>query len=302
MDANTLDNPLLIERVRPVIRYRTATVDGLEIFYRAAGEPDRPTILLLHGFPTSSHMFRELIPRLADDFYVIAPDYPGFGDSAMPTRDEFDYTFDNIATVMDGLIAEIGLERYSLYMMDYGAPVGFRIATRAPERVETLVIQNGNAYAEGLGEFWDPFRAYWQSGSEANREALRGVLSLASTKLQYLAGTRNPEGISPDNWNIDQPRLDRPGNDEIQLDLFYDYRTNVDLYLKWQDYLRQRQPPTLVVWGRNDPIFALDGALAFLADLDDIELHLLNTGHFALEEDNDFIADRIRALVRSRSA
>lgn len=277
--------------------YKTVEVDGLDIFYREAGPEGAPTILLLHGFPTSSHMFRNLIPALSDQFHLIAPDYPGFGNSAMPTVDEFDYTFDNLAEVMEGFIQKLGLEQYSLYLMDYGAPVGYRLAVAHPERVQALIVQNGNAYEEGLRDFWDPIRAYWADRSEANAEPLKGFLNIETTKWQYTHGVRNEATISPDNWIVDQYKLDRPGNEAIQLQLFYDYRSNPPLYPEWQAYFRAYQPPTLVVWGKNDYIFPVEGAAPYERDLENIELHLLDTGHFALEEDGDLIADYIRRFL-----
>lgn len=291
---------LLVERSAPAVRYLTEKIAGLDIFYREAGDPDRPTILLLHGFPTSSHMFRDLIHRLADDYHIIAPDYPGFGNSSAPSRDEFAYTFDSFADIVDALLTRIGVDRFSLYVMDYGAPVGYRLATRHPGRVDAIIVQNGNAYEEGLREFWDPIKAYWRSGAAKDRDALRALLTPAATRWQYTSGVRNPAAISPDNWNTDQPLLDRPGNDEIQLDLFYDYRTNVPLYPAWQAYFRLNQPPTLVVWGKNDPIFPAEGAFPYLRDLKDIEFHLLNTGHFVLEEDAALVADLIRRFLAAR--
>ena len=277
--------------------YRSIEVDGLDIFYREAGPETAPTILLLHGFPTSSHMFRNLIPALADKFHLVAPDYPGYGNSSMPTVDEFDYTFDRLAEVMDTFIEKLGLQKYSLYLMDYGAPVGYRLAVKYPERVEALIVQNGNAYDEGLLEFWDPIRAYWSERSEENAAPLRAFLNLETTKWQYTNGVRNEEVISPDNWAVDQPLLDRPGNDEIQLAMFYDYRTNVPLYPQWQQYLRSYQPPTLIVWGTGDFIFPAEGAHPYKRDLKDLEFHLLDTGHFALEEDGDRIARLIRSFL-----
>ncbi|MDA2913398.1 alpha/beta hydrolase [Acidobacteriia bacterium AH_259_A11_L15] len=278
--------------------YRSVQVDGLDIFYREAGPKNAPTILLLHGFPTSSHMFRNLMLALADEFHVVAPDYPGFGNSSMPTVDEFDYTFDRLAEVMEGFIQKLGLEKYSLYLQDYGAPVGFRLAVKHPERVQALIIQNGNAYEEGLREFWVPLRAYWKDRTEENAAELRKFLVLDVTKWQYTHGVRNPEAISPDNWLIDQYLLDRPGNVDIQLALFYDYGSNPPLYPEWQAYFREHQPPTLIVWGKNDYIFPADGAHPYLRDLKNIEFHLLNTGHFALEEDGDVIASLIRRFLR----
>ena len=285
------------ERDRTVF-HRTIEIDGQEIFYREAGPTEAPTVLLLHGFPTSSHMFRNLIPALADEFHLVAPDYPGYGNSSMPSVDEFDYSFDNFANIIERFTEELGLDRYSLYLMDYGAPVGFRLAVRHPDRVESLIIQNGNAYEEGLREFWDPIKAYWKDKTSENADALRGLLTLDATVWQYTHGVRNVETISPDNWRVDQPLLDRPGNNDIQLTMFYDYSTNVPLYPKWQAYLREHQPPTLITWGKNDPIFPAQGAHPYQRDLDNLEFHLLDTGHFALEEDGQRIASLIRSFLR----
>ena len=282
---------------RPQIAYKTTTIEGLDIFYREAGPTDAPTVLLLHGFPTSSHMFRNLIPALADRYHVIAPDYPGYGNSSMPSVEEFDYTFDHMANIIEQLTEQLGIERYSIYLMDYGAPVGFRLAVRHPERVESLIVQNGNAYDEGLRDFWDPLKAYWKDRSEENAAPLREFLTLEGTKWQYTHGVRNVESISPDNWNIDQRLLDRPGNEEIQLAMFYDYGSNPPLYPQWQQYLRDHQPPTLLVWGKNDFIFPAEGAHPYRRDLKNIEFHLLDTGHFALEEDGDVIAGYIRDFL-----
>jgi pimeloyl-ACP methyl ester carboxylesterase len=277
--------------------HRTMTVDGLEIFYREAGPVSAPTVVLLHGFPTSSHMFRHLIPALSDTFHVVAPDYPGFGYSAMPTVEEFDYTFDHLADVIDGFVQKLGLATYSLYVMDYGAPVGFRLAVKHPERVQALIVQNGNAYTEGLGEFWQPFRAYWKGRTEKNATPLQKFLNLEATKWQYTHGVRNREAISPDNWIVDQYFQDRPGNKAIQLQLFYDYGSNPPRYPQWQAYFRAYQPPTLVVWGKNDTIFPAAGAHPYPRDLHTIEVHLLDTGHFALEEDGEVIARHMRHFL-----
>ncbi len=277
--------------------HKTVKVDGLDIFYREAGPKDAPTILLLHGFPTSSQMFRNLIPALSDRFHLVAPDYPGFGNSAMPTVDQFDYTFDRLADVIDGFTEKLGLKRYSLYVMDYGAPVGYRLAVKHPERVQALIVQNGNAYDEGLRKFWDPFKAYWKDRTDKNAAPLKGFLALAATRWQWTHGTRDEQAISPDTWIVDQYLQDRPGNKDIQLQLFYDYGSNPPLYPEWQAYFRQYQPPTLVVWGKNDQIFPAAGAHPYKRDLKTIEFHLLDTGHFALEEDGDFIAARIRAFL-----
>jgi pimeloyl-ACP methyl ester carboxylesterase len=277
--------------------HKTVKVAGLEIFYREAGPEGAPTILLLHGFPTSSHMFRALIPALSDRYHLVAPDYPGFGHSAMPTVDQFEYTFDRLADVMDQFVQQLGLTKYSLYVMDYGAPVGFRLALKHPERVQALIVQNGNAYEEGLREFWKPFRTYWDARTEANATALRKFLVLEATRWQYTHGVRNPETISPDNWLLDQALLERPGNAEIQLRLFFDYGSNPPLYPAWQAYFRAHQPPTLVVWGKNDHIFPVEGARPYARDLRTIETHLLDTGHFALEEDGAVIAQHMRRFL-----
>lgn len=281
----------------PLVRYGTEAVGELEIFYREAGRPGAPQLVLLHGFPTSSHMFRDVLPLLAEDFHVIAPDFPGFGLSSAPSRGDYAYTFDGLAEVVDKVLEQRGFDSYALYLMDYGAPVGFRIAEAHPERVTGLVVQNGNAYEEGLREFWEPIQAYWKSGADAERDALRGLLTIDATKWQYLHGTRHPESISPDNWLVVQPLLNRPGNAEIQLDLFYDYRTNVPLYPRWQRYLREQQPPTLILWGANDTIFPSEGAHPYLRDLPQAELHLLDTGHFALEEDGAWMAAQMRRFL-----
>ena len=273
-----------------VTRHRTTKIDGIDIFYREAGPADAPALLLLHGFPTSSHMFRNLIPTLADRYHVIAPDYPGFGQSGTPDRKEFKYSFERFAELIDGLLDQLGVKRYALYVQDYGAPVGYRLALRHPERVSALVVQNGNAYEEGLKEFWNPIKAYWADGSKVHREALRAGLSLAATKSQYVDGVRDISRIAPDNWVHDQALLDRPGIDEIMLDLFKDYGTNVALYPQFQNFFRTRRPPTLIVWGQTDVIFPADGARPYLRDLPDAEFHLLDTGHFALEDKGDEIA------------
>jgi pimeloyl-ACP methyl ester carboxylesterase len=282
------------------VRYRTVSVDGLEVFYREAGRKDSPTILLLHGFPSSSHMFRGLIPSLADRFHVVAPDYPGFGYSSMPKVDAFEYTFDHLADVTEAMIEKLGIEKFSMYIFDYGAPVGFRLFERNPERVEAFIVQNGNAYEEGLRDFWDPIRTYWNSNTKENADALRNLLTLESTRWQYLNGTREEDGIAPDNWLVDQSLMDREGNQEIQLALFYDYRTNLQHYANWQALFRKHQPPTLIVWGKNDYIFPAEGAHPYKRDLKDIEFHLLDTGHFAIEEDGRLIADTMCRFLSER--
>lgn len=282
------------------VLYRTITVDSLNIFYREAGDPSRPTIVLLHGFPTSSHMFRNLIPLLTEKYHVVAPDLPGFGQSDAPPRESFAYTFDHLAQVTTAFLAAKKIDRYTLYVMDYGAPVGFRIASAAPEKVRALIVQNGNAYAEGLSEAWAPIKAYWKEQSPENTKALRQFLTPALTKFQYVQGTKNPERVSPDNWIIDQAGLDRPGNDLIQLDLFLDYQKNPQLYPQWQAYLRKHQPPTLITWGKNDPFFTEAGARAYLRDLPKAELHLFDTGHFALEENGSEIATLILQFLQKQ--
>jgi len=281
-------------------RYATEQIDGLDIFYREAGTRGQPQLVLLHGFPTSSHMFRDLIDDLGDDFHIIAPDYPGFGLSSAPAHDQYDYTFDNLASVVSELLDRRGFDDYVIYVMDYGAPVGYRIASEQPDRVAGFVVQNGNAYDEGLSAFWDPIKQYWKTAAQEDRDALRPFLSLDGTKWQYLTGVRNPGVISPDNWLVVQPLLDREGNQEIQLELFYDYGTNPKLYPEWQAYFREHQPPMLIAWGANDPIFPASGAHPYLRDLPDAEMHLLDTGHFALEEDGELIASLIRDFIRRR--
>jgi pimeloyl-ACP methyl ester carboxylesterase len=280
-----------------VTHYRSATVDGVSIFYREAGPADGPVVLLLHWFPTSSHMFRNLIPALADRYHVIAPDYPGFGQSAMPDHTQFAYTFGHYADLVDGLMQQLAVQRYAMYVMDYGAPVGYRLALKHPERVSALIVQNGNAYDEGLKAFWDPIKLYWADGSAAHREALSSLVAPETTKFQYTDGVEDVSRIDPDNWVHDQALLDRPGNKDIQLDLFHDYGTNVPLYPKFQAFFRESKPPTLIVWGRNDKIFPADGAGPYLRDLPHAELHLLDTGHFALEDKLDVMAPLIHGFL-----
>lgn len=303
--AKTLAAALVIatslHAAAPAVSYRTVKVEGLDIFYREAGPVDAPVVLLLHGFPASSHMFRNLIPQLAVRYRVIAPDYPGFGQSSAPDVSAFNYNFERLTDIVEGLTRELKLGSYSLYVQDYGAPVGFRLALRHPEKIRAIVTQNGNAYEEGLvPSFWNPLREIWANPTLENAKPLAEFLKLDATKFQYLAGVRDPGRVSPDAWVISQAGLDRPGNQAIQLSLFLDYRNNPPLYAGWHAYFREHQPPTLVVWGKNDPIFGPDGAKAFLRDLPRAELHLLDTGHFALEEEGEFIGElMLRFLDRT---
>jgi pimeloyl-ACP methyl ester carboxylesterase len=281
----------------PITHHRSETIDGVKVFYREAGPKDAPTIVLLHGFPTSSHMFRNLIPALADRYRVIAPDYPGYGQSDAPDHKSFAYTFDHYAALIDVLLERLDVQRFALYLMDYGAPVGWRLALKHPDRITALVIQNGNAYDEGLKAFWDPIKKYWEDGTDASRNALRSLLTLETTIFQYTDGVSDKSRISPDNWTHDQPLLDRPGNAEIQLDMFYDYRTNLPLYPKVQAWLRKQQPPALIVWGKNDFIFPADGAHPYKRDLKDLEFHLIDSGHFLLEDKPDEVFPLIRDFL-----
>jgi pimeloyl-ACP methyl ester carboxylesterase len=280
-----------------VTHHRFATIDGLEIFYREAGPVDAPTVLLLHGFPTSSHMFRHLIPALADRYHVIAPDYPGYGQSDMPDPATYDYTFDAFGNIVGKLLDGLGITKYAMYVMDYGAPVGWRLFLKSPESLTSLIVQNGNAYDEGLTRFWDPIKTYWNDDSEQNRDALRWLVDLDTTKFQYLDGVDDPTRISPDNWVHDQALLDRPKNVEVQMDVMYDYRTNVPLYPAVQALFRKHQPPTLIVWGERDTIFPAEGAHPYKRDLTDLEFHLFPTGHFALEDRSDEMVPLIRDFL-----
>ncbi|GGI17925.1 alpha/beta fold hydrolase [Gottfriedia solisilvae] len=282
------------------VQYKTIEVNNINIFYREAGSRSNPTILLLHGFPSSSHMYRNLINELKDEYHIIAPDYPGFGNSDQPSMDSFEYTFDNIALLINDFVEKLNLDKYSIYVHDYGAPVGFRLATRHPERIQAIISQNGNAYEEGLLSAWDPLREYWKNPSEENKSKIRELFSAEFTKFQYVNGTRNPENMNPDAWNMDQFVLDRPGNNDIQLALFYDYQNNLTLYPSWHEFFRTYQPPTLVAWGKNDIFFGPEGALAFQRDIEDSEVHLINTGHFPLEEDLGLSAKLIKEFLGSR--
>jgi pimeloyl-ACP methyl ester carboxylesterase len=297
---------LAVASLRPVmaqetveVLHKTVKVGELEIFYREAGPKDAPAILLLHGFPTSSQMFRNLIPALGDKYRVIAPDYPGYGHSSMPSREKFAYTFDNLAKVVDTFTEQVGLTKYALYVQDYGAPVGYRLASAHPERITAIVVQNGNAYEEGLdNEFWKPVKEYWADPkSESKRNALRALLTYDATKWQYTHGVKNLELVSPDGAAHDQFLLDRPGNAEIQLDMFLSYGSNPPLYPKWQQYFRDHQPPMLIAWGKNDKIFPAEGAEPYKRDLKTLEFHLIDAGHFALESNGAEIAALIRPFL-----
>ncbi|WP_428538934.1 alpha/beta fold hydrolase [Rhodopila sp.] len=275
------------------IKYHSADVDGVKVFYRQAGAADAPVLLLLHGFPSSGHMFRDLIPLLAEQFHLVAPDLPGFGQSGMPVR----ATFDHIADVIDRFTEVIGIRCFALYVFDYGAPTGFRIAVKHPDRITAIISQNGNAYADGLSDAWTPIRAYWQDPSPANRAALRALLEPEATRWQYSHGVSDAAAISPDGWSLDNFYLGRPGADEVQLDLLGDYKSNVALYPSFQNYFRAHQPKLLAVWGKNDPFFLPAGAEAFKRDIPAAVVRLLDTGHFALETHAPEIATAIRAFL-----
>jgi pimeloyl-ACP methyl ester carboxylesterase len=281
----------------PIVIHRTIAIDGVNIFYREAGPPDGPTVLLLHGWPASSHMFRDLMPQLADRFRLIAPDYPGFGFSDAPGPHEFAYTFDHLADIVEKFVDALGITKASLYVQDYGGPIGFRLASKRPDLIRAIVVQNAVAHLEGVSEALAPLMAYWQDRGPVNEAAVRGFLARETTIFQYTHGASRPERISPEAYTLDQALLDRPGNDAIQLALFYDYRTNPEHFAQWQQYLRTHKPPMLVVWGKDDPFFTPAGAHAFARDNPNATVKLLDGGHFVLEEAADTIADEIRALA-----
>ena len=274
--------------------FQHATVRGHKIFYREAGSKASPTIVLLHGFPSSSHMFRDLIPKLADKFHLIAPDYVGFGYSDAPSTGNFEYTFDNLAASIEELLfGVLGLKTFSIYVQDYGAPVGYRIASKHPDAIEGIVVQNGNAYEEGIGPAFDPMKPFWANRNAETEQPVRGLLKKDTTIFQYTHGAKDVSRISPDSYTMDQLFLDRPGNDAIQLNLLHNYQSNLALYDEWHEFFRNKQPKTLIVWGKNDPFFTVEGAKAYLRDIPKAELHLLDTGHFALEDPCDFITQQI---------
>jgi pimeloyl-ACP methyl ester carboxylesterase len=288
------------EIIMTTVSYRNVMVDGVHVFYRETGEQHARTLVLLHGFPSSSHMFRNLLPALAENFHVVAPDYPGYGYSDCPSRAQFAYTFDHLEEVVEQVLDELKLKRFSIYVQDYGAPVGLRLAVRHPESIEAIISQNGNAYREGFTSFWDAAWPYWSARNAETERPIRSLMTRETTIWQYTEGVREKDHISPDAWTFDQLGLDRPGNAEIQLDLFEDYRTNPQLYPRWHEYFRQHQPPLLAVWGKNDPTFGPAGAEAFKQDLPNCEVHLLDTGHFALEEDGDVIAEHIKRFLMTK--
>ena len=274
--------------------FQHATVNGLKLFHREAGSKASPTIVLLHGFPSSSHMFRDLIPRLAEKFHVIAPDYVGFGYSDAPDAGKFEYTFDNLAAHVEELLfGVLGLKNFSIYVQDYGAPVGYRIASKHQDAIEGIVVQNGNAYVEGIGAAFDPMRPFWVNRNAESEKPVRDLLKKEATVFQYTHGTMDVSRINPDSYTMDQFFLDRPGNDAIQLDLLHNYQSNLALYDSWHEFFRNKQPKTLIVWGKNDPFFTVEGAQAYLRDIPKAELHLLDAGHFALEDSSEFIAQQI---------
>lgn len=278
--------------------YHRTTVKGHKLFYREAGAKDSPAIVLLHGFPSSSHMFRDLIPQLSDKFHVIAPDYLGFGYSDAPSAQEFEYTFDSLAAYVEELLFKnLGLKQFSIYVQDYGAPIGYRIASKHPDAIQSIIVQNGNAYAEGIGGAFDPMKPFWANRNAETEKPVRSLLTREMTIFQYTHGVTDPDRISPDSYTLDQFFLDRPGNAAIQLDLLYNYQSNVALYDRWHEYFRNRQPRMLILWGKNDPFFTVEGAKAYRKDLPNAELHLIDTGHFALEDYSGFIAERMRKFL-----
>ncbi|MBU2913835.1 alpha/beta hydrolase [Reichenbachiella agariperforans] len=279
-------------------KFKTIEIDGINIAYREAGNPENPTLVLLHGYPASSHQYRKVINALSDDYYLIAPDYPSYGNSDFPSPDEYEYTFENIAKTMDSFLEKKGLNSYAIMMQDYGAPIGFRIAVKHPERVTAIINQNGNAYEEGLGKGWELIRDFWADRNEKTEKALLPAFTLDGLKWQYTHGTRNPETVNPDTWHLDYLRMSRPNAHKVNLDLWYDYQDNIKQYPLWQKYLRDNQPPMLIVWGVNDEYFPEQGAKAFKKDVKNIDYNIFHTGHFALEEDGEGIIAKMRVFMK----
>ncbi len=290
---------MIPQKISTPVYYRTVSVNGVNLFYREAGLKNAPVLLLLHGFPSSSRMFATLIPLLADEYHLIAPDYPGFGHSDAPPPESFAYTFDHLADCMNKFTEQLGLSRYALYLQDYGGPVGFRLAITHPERVTALVIQNAVVHLEGLSEAWNLRKAFWQNRGAHEAQLRQALLSPEVARQRHVSSAVNPDRIDPDTWADEFAFLTKPGMDQIQLDLMFDYRNNVAAYPHWQKYLRDHRPPTLVVWGKKDPLFTVEGALAFAREVPDAEIHLLNAGHFALDEEADLIASLIHRFLRS---
>lgn len=286
------------ERKMEQIKYRILEVNGVSIAYREAGNPENPTIVLLHGYPSSSHQYRKVLAQLSDEYHLVAPDYPGFGNSDFPSPEDYEYTFDNIAETMDRFLQLKGLDSFAIMMQDYGAPIGFRIATAHPEKVTAIITQNGNAYEEGIGEIWKGIKALWANRNDSTEKALLPAFTLEGLRWDYTHGTRNPENVNPDSWHLDYLRMSRPNAHKVNLDLWYDYQNNLKLYPKWQKYLRDNQPPVLVVWGKNDEYFPESGAEAFKKDVRNIDYNIYDTGHFALEEDGNEIIGKIRTFMR----
>ncbi len=291
---------LINENVMNHIKYKELEVNGVNIAYREAGNPENPTIVLLHGFPSSSQQYRKVLNQLSDEFYLIAPDYPGFGNSDFPSSDKYEYSFDNLAKSIDAFLEKKGINSFAIMIQDFGAPVGFRIATAHPERITAIINQNGNAYEEGLGKAWKEIRVLWANRNAETEKAILPAFSLEGLKWQYTHGTRNIENINPDTWQLDYLRLSRPNAHDVALDLLYDYRNNLTLYPKWQKYLRDNQPPLLIVWGKNDEFFPESGAEAFKKDVKSIDYTIFNTGHFALEEDGNEIINKIKIFMKNK--
>lgn len=287
-----------IKSTKNTVYYKKLNVNGINIAYREAGDPKNPTLVLLHGFPASSHQYRKVLSELSDEYHLVAPDYPGFGNSDFPDKNDYEYTFDNLASTIDAFLEQKELTSYAIMIQDYGAPIGFRIATAHPERITAIINQNGNAYEAGLGDAWESTRELWANRNTETESALLPVFSLKGLEWQYTHGTRNPETVNPDTWHLDYLRLSRPGAHEVNIDLFYDYQNNVKLYPQWQQYLRENQPPLLIVWGKNDAFFPASGAEAFKADVKNIDFNIYDTGHFALEEDGDKIISKMREFLK----